>query len=276
MAGIRFIQRNGIALLALFIALGGTTYAASTAFPRNSVGAKQLKKNAVTRSKIKNNAINGARIANGSVTGLDILESSLSQVPSAGHADTATIANHATTATNATNATHADTATNADDADKLGGIAASGWQKRVTGSCDFTKAISAIAADGSITCASPVFLLSFDVASSGVNDPADALPFLHIGAGCDLPATFVAFVNTGPTDATLNYIYADKSGAVTATGLVLPATNGEKDIGFADNDRIEGQFVFANGNGVTTVNLHAFDAPGAGGCEIRGTIEFGG
>ena len=44
---LRFLRGNVIGLLALFIALGGTTYAA-TALPKNSVGAKQLQKNAVS------------------------------------------------------------------------------------------------------------------------------------------------------------------------------------------------------------------------------------
>ena len=39
----RFLRRNSIALLALFFALGGTTYAASTALvPKNSVGSAQV------------------------------------------------------------------------------------------------------------------------------------------------------------------------------------------------------------------------------------------
>jgi hypothetical protein len=41
-----------IALIALFIALGGTSYAAITALPKNSVGSKQLKNGAVTKTKI--------------------------------------------------------------------------------------------------------------------------------------------------------------------------------------------------------------------------------
>ena len=73
---LRFLRRNTIALLALFIALGGTTYAA-TALPKNSVGPKQLRKNAVTGVKVKNN----------SLTGADILESSLGKVPTAASAD---------------------------------------------------------------------------------------------------------------------------------------------------------------------------------------------
>jgi hypothetical protein len=42
-----------VALIALFVALGGTGYAAIV-LPANSVGTKQLKKNAVTAAKVKN------------------------------------------------------------------------------------------------------------------------------------------------------------------------------------------------------------------------------
>jgi hypothetical protein len=106
------MRQNTIAMIALFIALGGTTLAASNALPKNSVGTKQLKKNAVTSVKIKNNT----------VTGADVKESSLGKVPSAAHADSATTATSATNATNATHATSADTATNATT---VGGFAAS-------------------------------------------------------------------------------------------------------------------------------------------------------
>jgi len=50
-----------VALLALFIALGGTGYAI-TALPKNSVASKQLKKNAVTGPKIHKNAITSAKV----------------------------------------------------------------------------------------------------------------------------------------------------------------------------------------------------------------------
>lgn len=45
-----------ISLIALFVALGGTTYAA-TSLPKNSVGTKQLKKGAVTKAKINKKAL---------------------------------------------------------------------------------------------------------------------------------------------------------------------------------------------------------------------------
>lgn len=57
---------NVVSVLALFLALAGTGYAAAS-LAKNSVGTKQLKKNAVTRAKIKNNAINSAKVKDGSL-----------------------------------------------------------------------------------------------------------------------------------------------------------------------------------------------------------------
>ena len=71
----RVTYANVIATVALFVALGGTAYAA-VKLPKNSVGAKQLKKNSVT----------GAKVKNGSLTGADIKSSTLGQVPSAANA----------------------------------------------------------------------------------------------------------------------------------------------------------------------------------------------
>jgi hypothetical protein len=47
---------NSISLIALFVALGGTSLAAVT-LSKNSVGPKQIKKNAVRASEIKRNAV---------------------------------------------------------------------------------------------------------------------------------------------------------------------------------------------------------------------------
>jgi hypothetical protein len=98
-----------VALIALVVAMAGTGYAAVN-LPKGSVGAKQLKKNsvskakiqrnavtktkirrnAVTRAKLATNAITGNKIKNRSVLGKDIRVNSLSKVPSAATADTAT------------------------------------------------------------------------------------------------------------------------------------------------------------------------------------------
>ncbi|MGE4427091.1 MAG: hypothetical protein AB7G37_11620 [Solirubrobacteraceae bacterium] len=60
-----------VAGVALFVALGGTSYAAVT-LPKNSVGAKQIKKNAVTSSKVKKNAITSSKVKNRSLTLSDL------------------------------------------------------------------------------------------------------------------------------------------------------------------------------------------------------------
>jgi hypothetical protein len=57
----RFLRQNAISLLALFVALSGTSYAAIN-LPKNSVGPKQLRKNAVTGPKIKKKAITAGKI----------------------------------------------------------------------------------------------------------------------------------------------------------------------------------------------------------------------
>jgi hypothetical protein len=52
----RITSAHVIAMLALFVALGGTGYAA-VKLPKNSVGGSQIKKNAVSSSKVKNGAL---------------------------------------------------------------------------------------------------------------------------------------------------------------------------------------------------------------------------
>jgi hypothetical protein len=102
--------------------------------------------------------------------------------------------------------------------------------------------------------------------------------------------TLIAFRNIGYDYATLNFVYSDgtivtgnngNTAKVIATGLVLAPTarvgqpsagNGEFDIDFL-NKRIEGQFIFANGFGNTTVSLHVWD--GTTYCETRATVQFG-
>jgi hypothetical protein len=72
--------RNGLsyanltATLALFIALGGTSYAVAT-LPRNSVGPAQLRTNAVGSAEIRRHAVKSSDIGNGSVRLRDISES---------------------------------------------------------------------------------------------------------------------------------------------------------------------------------------------------------
>ncbi|MFA4927468.1 MAG: hypothetical protein WC558_03055 [Patulibacter sp.] len=65
--------------LALFVALGGTSYAAVT-LPKNSVGTTQLRKNAVASSDIRGNAVTSAKVRNGSLGVADLSKSAVSSL----------------------------------------------------------------------------------------------------------------------------------------------------------------------------------------------------
>jgi len=77
----------GVALTALFVALGGTTIAA-TQLAANSVGSAQLRPGAVATTDVRNGAITSLKVADGSLTGSDINVAKLAKVPSAAAADT--------------------------------------------------------------------------------------------------------------------------------------------------------------------------------------------
>jgi len=89
-----------VALLALFVALGGSSYAALR------VSSKQIVNNSVRSKDLRNNDVRSKDVRNNGLTGADIDEAKLGTVPSA---------NSASTAANAANA------------DALGGIGPSGF-----------------------------------------------------------------------------------------------------------------------------------------------------
>jgi hypothetical protein len=84
-----------ISTIALFVAIGGISWAAAT------IGTSDIKNGAVTTKKLHNNAVSTKKIKNNAVTGAKAKESSFAQVPDAAHADSA---DNATNATNATTA----------------------------------------------------------------------------------------------------------------------------------------------------------------------------
>src|SRR6476661_3250427 len=53
---LKHVRRNLVAYLALFAALGGTSYAAFK-LPRNSVGKAQIRRNAVTSAKVRDHSL---------------------------------------------------------------------------------------------------------------------------------------------------------------------------------------------------------------------------
>jgi hypothetical protein len=84
-----------VAVIALFVSLGGIGYAAS------KITTSDIKNGAVTTKKLHNKAVTTKKIKNNAVTGAKAKESSFGQVPDAAHAnnaDNATNANSANTA----------------------------------------------------------------------------------------------------------------------------------------------------------------------------------
>lgn len=66
----RLTYANTMSTLAVFMALGGISYAA-VKLPANSVGTKQIKRNAVTGSKVKSSSLTGSDVRDGSLTAKD-------------------------------------------------------------------------------------------------------------------------------------------------------------------------------------------------------------
>lgn len=102
-----------VAGLALVAALSGTVYAAGKISGKTikvkSLPGNRLALGSVPGNRLKPGAIRGSQLAPGSITGIQIDASTLGQVPSAVHAETAQSAHDAETALNAANAQNAKT-----------------------------------------------------------------------------------------------------------------------------------------------------------------------
>lgn len=111
---------NVIAMLALFLALGGAAYAGTkingNSIKNGSIGGGKLKNETITANKIKKGTITGTQIAPGSISSSSIDVSTLGTVPSAQSANTAGTATKANSATKAVTATSAETAESAESA----------------------------------------------------------------------------------------------------------------------------------------------------------------
>jgi len=108
-----------VALLALFVALGGSSYAAV------KISARDIARGAVGTRAIANNAIRSGDIHNATVSGIDVRDDSLTNADIDNtnlSARTAVTADSATRATTAASANTASNATNADNAGKLDGL----------------------------------------------------------------------------------------------------------------------------------------------------------
>lgn len=110
----RLTYANVVATIALFAALGGVSYAATT-LPKNSVGTQQIQAEAVRTGKLAEDAVTASRLSQGvreRIAAAGTTTTATSTPDSVKHAETADTAARADTATSA------DTAK---DAEALGG-----------------------------------------------------------------------------------------------------------------------------------------------------------
>jgi hypothetical protein len=108
-----------VALLALFVALGGSSYAAV------KIGARDIKRGAVGTRAIANDSVRSADIHNATISGADVKDDSLTNADidnASLSAATAKSADTAARANTAASATTANSAKKADDAEKLDGL----------------------------------------------------------------------------------------------------------------------------------------------------------
>jgi hypothetical protein len=101
----------GIATLALFVALSGTSYA---------VGSQ------IDGAHLKNRSVAGSKLKKHTVTGTDVNTAGFPKVPAAQHADDATNATNSANAAHATDAANAVHATNATEAQTITGTITAG------------------------------------------------------------------------------------------------------------------------------------------------------
>lgn len=73
----RLTFSNVVAVIAVFIALGGSAYAA------HKISGKAIKKNSEPGSRLKNNSVSGDKLQNNTISGAKINLGSLGAVPSA-------------------------------------------------------------------------------------------------------------------------------------------------------------------------------------------------
>jgi len=211
----RLSYANVVATLALFVALGGSSYAALS----------------ITSKDVQNRSLKGGDLRKNTVTGTEINESKLKQVPAARVADTAATADvskSAGTATTAGSATTAALADAAKDAQNLAGQGVGAFEK--SSRTSFGKAPSGPAGPSNeqVLLSWPEMGVELTTASGGGACGADDVRLGLRNTKASGPTAFlfqqgeVNAIGTAPAGNTVRSCTLVGSGQVTdSTGLTL-------------------------------------------------------
>lgn len=189
------VRNNAIAYTALFIALGGTAFAAASALPRNSVGTAQLKSRAVTGSKVALHTLTSANIKSST---LDAFQLVITGKCPSGHAIRAVSRTGKVSCQSAGGVARVIAGTGLTGGGSSGAVVLSVdprvVQARVKGSCPPGRAVNAINPQGTVAChttdvtemmggtgAAPLAAPLDFVAPVGINAPSAQLQVAEVG-----------------------------------------------------------------------------------------------
>ena len=208
----------GVAMIALVLSLGGTSFAQGAASKLGKlISGSKIKRGSIPGDRLVKGGVPGDRIKSNSITGKQINEKTLGTVPSATRAQRVTLADRAT---------NAQRATNADNALALGGTAAAGYLSFASrGIPSGTTVTGAFGIGSNVTA----------TVTTTVVDPDDLTPLTpptatsttamtsDIRQVVQLPGTTPADLSNGTVNFAAGGADADPSCSGTATAPTAPA-----------------------------------------------------
>lgn len=208
----------GVAMIALVLSLGGTSFAQGAASKLGKlISGSKIKRGSIPGDRLVKGGVPGDRIKSNSITGKQINEKTLGTVPSATRAQRVTLADRAT---------NAQRATNADNALALGGTAAAGYLSFASrGIPSGTTVTGAFGIGSNVTA----------TVTTTVVDPEDLTPLTpptatsttamtsDVRQVVQLPGTAPADLSNGTVNFAAGGADADPSCSGTATAPTAPA-----------------------------------------------------
>ena len=168
------------------------------------------------------------------------------------------------------------------NADLLDGSDSTAFQKRVAGQCANRTAISAVNADGTVSCdGSAVYPIYHDLGfSSSTATDTFGSSGLTLDTQCLAPsAVGVGFTNAGANSSTVNWMYSTAGSASTVNVGGIDIPDGQGSSFSTASTGLAGQFIWTTTTGqfpiitryVVTINLHEVNSGTE--CVFTGTAE---